>query len=32
MNDQPIQQVQSFTFLRCKLTHWTEEDVDFKIQ
>jgi len=31
MNNQPIEQVQSFTFLDYKLTHLIEEDTDWKI-
>jgi hypothetical protein len=31
VNDQPIGQVQSFTSLGSKLTHGTEEDIDWKI-
>jgi hypothetical protein len=26
MNDYPIEQVRTLTFLSCKLTHWTEAD------
>jgi len=31
MNDQPSEQVQSFTFLFSKLTHQIEENIDWKI-
>jgi hypothetical protein len=31
MTEQPIEQVQSFTFLGCKLTHWAEGGMNWKI-
>jgi hypothetical protein len=30
INDQPIDQVQFFTFLGCQLTHLAEDDTDLK--
>jgi hypothetical protein len=31
MNDQPIEKVQFFIFLGCKLLNWTIDDIDWEI-
>jgi len=31
MNDQPVGDSQTFTFLGCKLTHLTKDNIDWKI-